>query len=43
VPGLHALLDPRRGASAPHPFYIRDANKRADTVTFLRGLDTDRK
>nr|CAA9283721.1 hypothetical protein AVDCRST_MAG63-3754 [uncultured Armatimonadetes bacterium] len=40
VPGLDALLNPGRGALAPHPFYIRDAGKRADVVTFLRGLDT---
>ena len=40
VPSLEALLDPRRGAAAPHPFYIGDAAQRADMVTFLRGLDT---
>ena len=40
VPSLNALLDPARGATAPHPFYIRDAARRADTVAFLRGLDT---
>lgn len=40
VPGLSALLDPRRGAKQPHPFYVADVRGRADTVAFLRGLDT---
>ena len=43
VPSLDALLNPTRGATAPHSFYIRDKTKRADVVTFLRGLDTDKK
>lgn len=42
VPGLNALLDPHRGALAPHPFYLRDASRRADMVAFLRSLDTSR-
>jgi len=42
VPGLDALLNPARGATAPHSFYIRDSAKRADTVAFLRGLDTNK-
>jgi len=40
VPSLDNLLDPSRGDSAPHPFYIADASQRADMVEFLRGLDT---
>jgi cytochrome c2 len=43
VPSLDALLDPARGATAPHPFYVRDSAKRADTIAFLRGLDTGRR
>jgi len=41
VPSLDNLLDPSRGDSAPHPFYIADASQRADMVEFLRGLDTN--
>lgn len=40
VRGLPFLLDPRRGAKQPHPFYVADPRRRADLVTFLRGLDT---
>jgi len=40
VSSLDELLNPPRGASAPHPFYIADASQRADMVEFLRGLDT---
>jgi cytochrome c peroxidase len=43
VPSLDALLNPARGATAPHPFYVRDSAKRADTIAFLRGLDTGRR
>ncbi|MDQ3255685.1 MAG: hypothetical protein M3R15_17595, partial [Acidobacteriota bacterium] len=41
VPSLDNLLDPVRGDNAPHPFYLGDANQRADMVEFLRGLDTN--
>jgi len=41
VPSLDNLLDPARGDSAPHPFYLADARQRADMVEFLRGLDTN--
>jgi cytochrome c2 len=41
VPSLDNLLDPARGANAPHAFYLADAAQRADVVEFLRGLDTD--
>lgn len=40
VPSLDALLDPRRGTTAPHPFYVADSAKRAEMVQFLRSLDT---
>ena len=40
VPSLDNLLDPQRGATAPHPFYTTDAKDRADLVEFLRGLGT---
>lgn len=40
VPSLSALFDPSRGAMAPHPFYVQDAQQREDLVQFLRGLDT---
>ncbi len=42
VSGLGTLLDPSRGPSAPHPFYVGDAKQRADVVQYLRGLDTQR-
>ena len=40
VPTLDSLLNPSRGTTAPHPFYLSDAAQRADMVEFLRGLDT---
>ncbi len=40
VGSLDELLDAKRGANAPHPFYV-PAGARADVVTFLRGLDTE--
>lgn len=40
VPSLDNLLDPVRGATVPHPFYLSDAAQRADVVTFLKSLDT---
>ncbi len=39
VRGLQELLNPNRGANAPHPFYIPDAATREDVAEFLRGLD----
>jgi mono/diheme cytochrome c family protein len=41
VKSLGELLNPERGKTSPHPFYIEDKNQRADLVEFLRGLDTD--
>ncbi|MBA3344625.1 MAG: hypothetical protein H0T44_04880 [Gemmatimonadales bacterium] len=40
VPTLDNLLDPGRGATAPHPFYLTDPGQRAAMVAFLQGLDT---
>lgn len=39
VQGLDALLDPRRGKAAPHPFYVANSAQREALVTFLRSLD----
>ena len=41
VPNLGNLLDPQRGAMAPHPFYLPDSKDRADMVEYLRSLDTN--
>ena len=40
APSLDALLNPIRGATAPHPFFLSIPSQRADMVEFLRGLDT---
>ena len=40
VPTLGNLLDPGRGATAPHPFYFTDPTERANMVEFLRSLST---
>ncbi len=40
VPSLEELLDPQRGATAPHAFYLSDPQQRAEVVEFLRSLDT---
>lgn len=40
VPSLDNLLDPKRGAQAPHPFFIPNSKDRKDMIEFLRGLDT---
>ena len=40
VPNLERLLDPARGRSAPHPFYVSGKVQRADLAMYLRGLDT---
>ena len=41
VPSMDNLLNPTRGALAPHPFYFSDTAQRADMVEFLRSLDTN--
>ena len=35
---LDQLLNPIRGASSPHPFYLPDQSERNDMAKFLRGL-----
>ena len=40
VPSLDALLDPRRGPTSPHPFYVADPRRRGQVVRYLKGLDT---
>jgi mono/diheme cytochrome c family protein len=42
VPSLDALLDPRRGDDAPHPFYVHAPEDRRAMIQFLRGLETGR-
>lgn len=40
VPSLDNLLDPVRGPTVPHPFYLSDPKQRAAMVEFLKSLDT---
>ena len=40
VTSLADLLDPKRGADAPHAFYLAERSQRADMVEFLRSLDS---
>jgi len=40
VRGLDQLLDPARGARAPHPFYLTDAAKRTDMMAYLHSRQT---
>jgi hypothetical protein len=40
VASLDELLDAKRGANAPHPFYL-PVTQRTDVVEFLKGLDTE--
>jgi len=37
VAGLDSLLDPGRGATSPHPFYVGDDAKRKDMIAYLLG------
>lgn len=39
VHSLDELLDPKRGDTSPHPFYVRKASDRDDMVAFLRSLE----
>ncbi|MBC7788436.1 MAG: hypothetical protein H7Z74_00710 [Anaerolineae bacterium] len=41
VPTLEELLNPTRGATAPHPFYFSNSADRTAVAAYLRGLDTD--
>ena len=34
------LFDAKRGATAPHPFFVGDQRQRADLIVYLKGLDT---
>lgn len=43
VPSLDALLDPSRGATAPHPFYLASSSDRSAMIAYLRSLDTNSK
>ena len=38
VATLDGLLNPARGATVPHPFYMADAASRADLIAFLKSL-----
>ena len=40
VSNLELLLDRRRGAKAPHPFYVNNKAQRGDLAVYLRSLDT---
>jgi hypothetical protein len=39
VPDLDALLNPRRGATAPHPFFVTGESTRRDVIAFLNSAD----
>ncbi|MET0293011.1 MAG: hypothetical protein ABW136_11675 [Steroidobacteraceae bacterium] len=39
VASLEALLDPARGAQAPHPFYVTSTTDRADVAAYLRAAE----
>lgn len=43
VPSLDALFDPKRGKTAPHPFYVVSPAERAQLVAYMKSLDTDSK
>ena len=38
VADLETLFDPRRGPTAPHPFYVEAQGERRDVIAFLRSL-----
>jgi len=40
VRGLAQLLDPSRGSTAPHPFYVPDGEKRKDVIAYLHSRQT---
>lgn len=41
VPDLDALLNPSRGATSPHPFYLPDEADRSDMIEFLKSLEAN--
>ena len=43
VRSLDNLLDPGRGARSPHPFYVADAARRQDLITYLHSRQTTRR
>lgn len=42
VGSLHDLVDPARGGTEPHPFFVTDAADRDALVAFLESLDDER-
>ncbi|HUR21652.1 MAG TPA: hypothetical protein VMZ90_12630 [Vicinamibacterales bacterium] len=36
VATLESLLDPARGANAPHPFYVTDTQQKSDLILYLK-------
>ncbi len=40
VPDLDTLLNPQRGANAPHPFFLSSPDERKDMVALLKSLST---
>jgi len=43
VHSLDELLDPKRGKTSPHPFYVVTPTQRGQLVAYLKSLDTDSK
>ena len=43
VHSLDELLNPKRGKTAPHPFYAVTSAERTELVAYLKSLDTDSK
>ena len=41
VHSLDELLNPKRGKTSPHPFYVAVPAQRAGVVAYLKSLDTD--
>ena len=41
VHSLDELFDPKRGKTAPHPFYAVTSAQRAELVAYMKSLDTD--
>ncbi|RZK22289.1 MAG: c-type cytochrome [Hymenobacter sp.] len=43
VHSLDELFDPKRGKTAPHPFYVMTPTQRTELVAYMKSLDTDSK
>jgi len=43
VHSLDELLDPKRGKTSPHPFYVVTPTQRGELVAYLKSLDTASK